>query len=110
MMVPGKMTLRDGAMKILMIGSGPEQIGKTGTYDRFSVEACRFLRAEGHETVWVDNNPATLASGAGVADRVYLEPLTSHFLEKVLVITELFLGQEGLLIRLVFHKVVLAAL
>lgn len=48
-------------MKIMVLGSGPERIGKTGELDRFAIQAFRYLKREGHEIVWVDNNPAILA-------------------------------------------------
>ncbi len=71
-------------MKILMIGTGPDRIGKTSELDRFAVQALRFLGKEGHGIVWVDDNPATLASSRDLADRVYLEPLTLKVIEKII--------------------------
>lgn len=71
-------------MKILVLGSGPELLGKTGYYERFAVQAIQFLRNAGHEVVWVDDNPATLASANGRADGVYLEPLTLKVLENII--------------------------
>jgi len=41
-------------MKIIILGSGPDRIGKTGELDRFAVQALHFLRKEGHELVLVD--------------------------------------------------------
>ncbi len=71
-------------MKIMALGSGTDRIGKTGELDRFSVQALRFLKKEGHEVVWVDDNPVTLSSALGLASRVFLEPLTLKMLEGII--------------------------
>ena len=71
-------------MKIMLLGPGPDRIGKTSELDRYAVQALRFLRNEGHRVVWVDDNPATLASSRGQADSVYLEPLTLRLLERII--------------------------
>jgi len=71
-------------MRILTIGSGPERIGKTGHYDRFALQALQFLMKEGHEVVWVDDNPATLTSCPDQTKRVYLEPLNLKLLEEII--------------------------
>ena len=71
-------------MKILAVGSGPERIGKSGVFDRFSLEAFQFLKEQGHKLVWIDDNPTTLASNPGSGVRVYLEPLNLKSLEKVI--------------------------
>jgi len=44
--------------------------------DYAGTQACKALREEGIETVLVNSNPATIMTDEGVADRVYLEPLT----------------------------------
>jgi len=71
-------------MKIIVFGAGPDRIGKTGELDRFAIQGIRFLKEEGNEIIWVDNNPVTLASVSGQAHRVYLEPLTLNLLEKII--------------------------
>ncbi len=50
-------------MKIMVIGSGPDRIGKTAELDRFAFQALRFLKEQGHEPVWVDENPVTMIVG-----------------------------------------------
>ncbi len=71
-------------MKVLVIGSGPIVIGQAAEFDYAGTQACRALREEGHETVLVNSNPATIMTDEGVADRVYVEPLTPEFLELVI--------------------------
>jgi len=71
-------------MKVLVIGSGPIVIGQAAEFDYAGTQACRALREEGHETVLVNSNPATIMTDEGVADRTYIEPLTLEFLELVI--------------------------
>lgn len=71
-------------MKILFLGSGPDRIGKTGELDRFALQGLRFIKSEGHELIWVDNNPITLTSVSREVHRVYLEPLTLKMLERII--------------------------
>ncbi len=71
-------------MKVMVIGSGPIVIGQAAEFDYAGTQACRALREEGHETVLVNSNPATIMTDQGVADRIYVEPLTPEFLEKVI--------------------------
>jgi carbamoyl-phosphate synthase large subunit len=71
-------------LKVLVIGSGPIVIGQAAEFDYAGTQACRALREEGHTTVLVNSNPATIMTDPGVADRTYVEPLTLEFLELVI--------------------------
>ena len=51
----------------MVLGSGPDRLGKTGELDRFAFQALRFLKEQGHEVIWVDENPATTASSGNLA-------------------------------------------
>ncbi len=70
--------------KVLVIGSGPIVIGQAAEFDYSGTQACQALREEGIETVLVNSNPATIMTDKEVADKVYIEPLTLPFLEKVI--------------------------
>lgn len=70
--------------KVLVIGSGPIVIGQAAEFDYSGTQACQALREEGVETVLVNSNPATIMTDKEVADKVYIEPLTIPFLEKVI--------------------------
>ncbi|HEY7736268.1 MAG TPA: carbamoyl-phosphate synthase large subunit [Candidatus Limnocylindrales bacterium] len=61
---------------VLILGSGPVVIGQAAEFDYAGTQACRALRAEGIRTILVNSNPATIMTDPGVADVVYLEPLT----------------------------------
>jgi carbamoyl-phosphate synthase large subunit len=61
---------------VLIVGSGPVVIGQAAEFDYAGTQACRALRGEGIRTILVNSNPATIMTDPGVADVVYLEPLT----------------------------------
>ena len=70
--------------KVLVIGSGPIIIGQAAEFDYSGTQACQALKEEGIEVVLVNSNPATIMTDKEIADRVYIEPLTIEFLEKVI--------------------------
>ena len=70
--------------KVMVIGSGPIVIGQAAEFDYAGTQACRALREEGIETVLVNSNPATIMTDKEVADKVYIEPLTLEFLERII--------------------------
>ncbi|MDI9619080.1 carbamoyl-phosphate synthase large subunit [Methanothermobacter sp.] len=70
--------------KVLIIGSGPIQIGQAAEFDYSGSQACKSLREEGIETVLVNSNPATIQTDMEMADRVYVEPLTPEIVAKII--------------------------
>ena len=70
--------------KVLVIGSGPIIIGQAAEFDYSGTQACRALREEGIETVLVNSNPATIMTDQGIADVVYIEPLTPEVIERII--------------------------
>jgi carbamoyl-phosphate synthase large subunit len=78
------MPKRTDIKKILLIGSGPIIIGQACEFDYSGTQACKALRAEGYSVVLVNSNPATIMTDPEMADRVYVEPITPEFLEKVI--------------------------
>ncbi|MGB9837515.1 carbamoyl-phosphate synthase large subunit [Methanothermobacter sp.] len=70
--------------KVLIIGSGPIQIGQAAEFDYSGSQACKSLREEGIETVLVNSNPATIQTDMDMADRVYVEPLTPEIVAKII--------------------------
>jgi carbamoyl-phosphate synthase large subunit len=70
--------------KVLVIGSGPIIIGQAAEFDYSGSQACRSLREEGLEVVLINSNPATIMTDPDTADRVYIEPLTVEFAERVI--------------------------
>lgn len=70
--------------KVLIIGSGPIQIGQAAEFDYSGSQACKSLREEGLETVLVNSNPATIQTDMDMADSVYVEPLTPEIVYKII--------------------------
>ncbi|HZP26639.1 MAG TPA: carbamoyl-phosphate synthase large subunit [Dehalococcoidia bacterium] len=70
--------------KVLIIGSGPIIIGQAAEFDYSGSQACRSLREEGVHTVLVNSNPATIMTDEGIADTVYIEPLTVDVITRII--------------------------
>ena len=70
--------------KVLVIGSGPIQIGQAAEFDYAGTQACLTLKAEGCEVILLNNNPATIMTDENVADKVYFESLTVQNIEKII--------------------------
>jgi carbamoyl-phosphate synthase large subunit len=69
---------------VLVLGSGPIVIGQAAEFDYAGTQACRALREEGVRTILVNSNPATIMTDEDVADAVYIEPLTSEVIRRVI--------------------------
>ena len=78
------MPLNRSIKKVLVIGSGPIIIGQAAEFDYSGTQACQALKEEGVEVVLVNSNPATIMTDKEVADKIYIEPLTVEFVEKVI--------------------------
>ena len=71
--------------KVLVIGSGPIIIGQAAEFDYAGTQACRSLKEEGLEVVLLNSNPATIMTDKDIADRVYIEPLTTEVVEQLIL-------------------------
>src|SRR5215204_637716 len=69
---------------VLVLGSGPIIIGQAAEFDYAGTQACRALREEGVRTILVNSNPATIMTDEGVADAIYIEPLTPEVVKRVI--------------------------
>ncbi len=78
------MPRRTDLKRVLVIGSGPIVIGQACEFDYSGSQACKALRAEGLEVVLVNSNPATIMTDPELADRTYVEPLTTGILEAII--------------------------
>lgn len=70
--------------KIMIVGAGPIVIGQACEFDYSGAQACKSLRAAGHEVVLVNSNPATIMTDPSLANRTYIEPLTVAYLEEII--------------------------
>ncbi|MDB4108266.1 carbamoyl-phosphate synthase large subunit [Flavobacteriaceae bacterium] len=69
---------------ILIIGSGPIVIGQACEFDYSGTQALRSLREDAIETILINSNPATIMTDPAMADHVYLLPLTTKSIIKIL--------------------------
>ena len=69
--------------KIMVLGSGPIRIGQGIEFDFCSVHATWALKAQGYETIIVNNNPETVSTDFDIADKLYFEPLTPEDVESI---------------------------
>lgn len=77
------MPRRNDIHKILLIGSGPIVIGQACEFDYSGTQACRSLKEEGYEVVLINSNPATIMTDPMMADAIYLEPMTTDSIKKI---------------------------
>ena len=70
--------------KVLILGSGPIVIGQACEFDYSGTQACKALMREGLEVILVNSNPATIMTDPEISTRVYIEPLTVPFVEKII--------------------------
>ena len=78
------MPKRKDLKSVLIIGSGPIIIGQACEFDYSGSQALRSLREDGIETILINSNPATIMTDPSMADHVYLLPLTTKSIVKVL--------------------------
>ena len=78
------MPKRKDLKKILVVGAGPIIIGQACEFDYSGTQACKALRDEGYKVILINSNPATIMTDPDVADKTYIEPITSEVLEKIL--------------------------
>jgi carbamoyl-phosphate synthase large subunit len=89
------MPRRNDIAKILVIGSGPIVIGQSAEFDYSGTQACKALKAEGYEVVLVNSNPASIMTDPEIADRTYIEPLTTAYVEEILRVESEMLKVAG---------------
>ncbi|MDD4136417.1 MAG: carbamoyl-phosphate synthase large subunit [Methanoregula sp.] len=78
------MPRRTDIKKVLLIGSGPIQIGQAAEFDFSGSQACRALREEGIRVVLVNSNPATIMTDPEMADEIYIEPLRADVIARII--------------------------
>ena len=76
---------KDNSIKhVLIIGSGPIIIGQACEFDYAGSQAARSMREEGIEVTLINSNPATIMTDKVTADNIYLLPLTTQSIVKIL--------------------------
>ena len=69
---------------VLLLGSGGLKIGQAGEFDYSGTQAIKALKEEGIRVVLINPNIATVQTDEGLADSVYLLPLTLQFALQVI--------------------------
>lgn len=104
------MPKRNDIKKILLIGSGPIQIGQACEFDYSGTQAVKALKEEGYQVILVNSNPATIMTDPELSDKVFVEPLTVPVLEEIIkqekpdAIVPTMGGQTALNLTLELHK------
>merc|ERR1711892_476556 len=70
--------------KVLILGSGGLSIGQAGEVYYSGTQAIKALKEEGIDTVVINPNIATVQTSKGLADKVYLLPVTPEYVEQVI--------------------------
>jgi len=70
--------------RVLVIGSGPIIIGQAAEFDYSGSQAIESLQEEGVYVILINSNPATIMTDSELADKVYIEPLTTDFIKKII--------------------------
>jgi len=78
------MPIKPHIKKVLLIGSGPIQIGQAAEFDFSGSQACRALREEGVRVVLVNSNPATIQTDPEMADEIYIEPIRADVIAEII--------------------------
>ncbi|MCJ7604132.1 MAG: carbamoyl-phosphate synthase large subunit, partial [Desulfobulbaceae bacterium] len=78
------MPKRTDIKKILIIGSGPIIISQACEFDYSGTQAVKALKEEGYEVVLINSNPATIMTDPEIADRTYIEPITTEMVCKII--------------------------
>ena len=78
------MPLDNSIKKVLVIGSGPIVIGQAAEFDYAGAQACRVLKEAGVNVVLCNSNPATIMTDQAMADEIYLEPLTTETIKRII--------------------------
>ena len=78
------MPKRNDIKSILVIGAGPIIIGQACELDYSGTQACKALKDEGYKVILVNSNPATIMTDPNIADKTYIEPIDTEFIEKII--------------------------
>jgi carbamoyl-phosphate synthase large subunit len=70
--------------KVLIIGSSALKIGEAGEFDYSGSQAIKALKEEGISTILINPNIATIQTSDYLADKVYLLPINTHYVEKII--------------------------
>ena len=79
------MPQRGDLRRILILGSGPIIIGQACEFDYSGTQACKALKEVGYEIILVNSNPASIMTDPDIANKTYIEPLTTELVSKIIL-------------------------
>ena len=85
MPLKSELNKKDQAPKILLLGSGGLSIGQAGEFDYSGTQAIKALREEGFQVIVVNPNIATVQTDPSPGVKIYLYPVESHWVEKIIL-------------------------
>ena len=74
----------EGLSSVLLLGSGALKIGQAGEFDYSGAQALKALKEEGIKSILINPNIATVQTSKDVADKVYFQPVTPEFVERII--------------------------
>ncbi|WP_304509725.1 carbamoyl-phosphate synthase large subunit, partial [Anaerotignum sp.] len=78
------MPLNKNLKRVMIIGSGPIVIGQAAEFDYAGTQACRALKSLGLEVILINPNPATIMTDNAIADKIYIEPLKTDVIKRII--------------------------
>jgi len=78
------MPLDKSIKKALVLGSGGIRIGQAGEFDYSGSQVLKALKEEGIKTILINPNIATIQTDPQLSDRVYLLPINTRYVEKII--------------------------
>lgn len=102
--------MKNKVKKVLIIGSSALKIGEAGEFDYSGSQAIKALKEEGLYTILINPNIATIQTSDYLAEKVYLLPINTNYVEKVIAkekpdgIILGFGGQTALNCGLALHR------
>jgi len=76
--------VNNGERKVLVIGAGPSGAGHSGELDFCNAQSMLSLKKLGFEVILVNNNPASVTTGSGFLDKLYIEPITVDDIKNII--------------------------
>ncbi len=74
----------DWIKKVMVLGSGAIKIGEAAEFDYSGSQCLKALKEEGIETVLINPNIATIQTDPRLSGKVYLLPVTTEYVERVI--------------------------
>ena len=68
----------------MLLGSGGLSIGQAGEFDYSGTQAIKSFKEEGLEVILVNPNIATIQTSKGMANKVYYDPVTPHYIKQII--------------------------